>query len=103
MHKHWGHKFNHIKLKQDIENNGFKVVLFMRLFPFMPASIVNIGSGLSKIKAKDYVIATFIGNTVFVFLLSLFSAGVISLEYQNTIYFILTICIGFCWYKNTEA
>ncbi|ADU31310.1 TVP38/TMEM64 family protein [Evansella cellulosilytica] len=89
----WGHKYNHLRFKQQIEQNGFKVILFMRLFPFMPASIVNIGSGLSKIKAKDYVLATFIGNTVFVFLLSLFSAGVIALEYQNTIYVLLTISL----------
>lgn len=87
----WGDKYNHKKIKQRIEENGFKVILFMRLFPFMPASIVNIGSGLSKIKARDYVLATLIGNTVFVFLLSLFSAGVIALEYQNTVYLILSI------------
>ncbi|MDG5785876.1 VTT domain-containing protein [Evansella sp. AB-P1] len=89
----WGHQYNHLKFKQQIEQNGFKVVLFMRLFPFMPASIVNIGSGLSKIKAKDFVLATFIGNTVFVLLLSLFSVGVIALEYQNAIYVLLTISL----------
>ncbi len=91
--QNWAHKYNHMKLKQKFENNGFKAVLIMRLLPVMPASIVNIGSGLSKVKAKDYILATLIGNIVFVFILSLFSAGVIALEHQNTVYAILTVLL----------
>ncbi|NJP37467.1 TVP38/TMEM64 family protein [Bacillus luteus] len=90
FHK-WGMKYNHLTIKQKIENNGFKFVLWLRLFPFMPASVINIGCGLSNIKAKDYITATFIGNTIFVFMLALFSEGVIALEYQYTIYIVLTI------------
>ncbi len=89
--QNWAEKYNHLEFKRKVEKNGFKVVLFLRLFPFMPASIVNIGSGLSKISARDYIFATFIGNTVFVFILSLFSAGVIALQHQYTLYIFISL------------
>ncbi|EGL81419.1 SNARE associated protein [Caldalkalibacillus thermarum TA2.A1] len=89
----WAQKYNHLTFKQKIENNGFMTVLLCRLFPFMPASVVNIVGGLSNIKARDYLSATLIGNTIFVFILSLFSIGVISLEHQYVIYLVLTTLI----------
>lgn len=89
----WIKKFKHLKITQKIEKNGFNVVLFMRLLPFAPSSLVNIGSGLSNIKARDYTLATFFGNAIFVFVLSLFSVGLISLERQLTVYAALTMIV----------
>ncbi|UJF34125.1 TVP38/TMEM64 family protein [Paenibacillus hexagrammi] len=43
------------------ENNGFMVVLYMRLMPFFPFDGVSYGAGLSKIRASDYTWATLIG------------------------------------------
>ncbi len=43
------------------EEHGFKVILFMRLVPLFQYDAVNFGSGLSKIKFKDYALASFIG------------------------------------------
>lgn len=43
------------------EVHGFKVVLFMRLIPLFQYDAVNFGSGLSKVKFRDYIIATPVG------------------------------------------
>ncbi len=43
------------------ERHGFKAVLFVRLIPLFPFNIVNYGAGLSKIKFKDFFLATFVG------------------------------------------
>lgn len=89
----WTKKYNHLKFKQDIERNGFKFVLLTRLLPFVPSSLINIVSGISNIKAREYIFATFIGNTTFVFILSLFSVGVISLERKLIVYVLLSTFI----------
>ena len=43
------------------EKHGFKAVLFVRLIPLFPFNIVNYGAGLSKIKFKDFLLATSVG------------------------------------------
>lgn len=43
------------------EVHGFKVVLFMRVIPLFQYDAVNFGSGISKIKFRDYAPASFIG------------------------------------------
>ena len=43
------------------EVHGFKLVLFMRLIPLFQYDAVNFGSGISKIKFRDYALASFIG------------------------------------------
>ncbi|MBI5181629.1 MAG: TVP38/TMEM64 family protein [Nitrospirae bacterium] len=43
------------------ERHGFKAVLFVRLIPLFPFNMVNYGAGLSKIKFKDFFLATFVG------------------------------------------
>jgi uncharacterized membrane protein YdjX (TVP38/TMEM64 family) len=45
-----------------IQNNGFKVVLLMRLEPvFIPFALLNYGLGLTQVKLRDYVLASWIG------------------------------------------
>jgi uncharacterized membrane protein YdjX (TVP38/TMEM64 family) len=43
------------------ERHGFKAVLFVRLIPLFPFNMVNYGAGLSKIKFKDFFLATSVG------------------------------------------
>jgi uncharacterized membrane protein YdjX (TVP38/TMEM64 family) len=43
------------------EDNGFMVVLYMRLMPFFPFDGVSYGAGLSKVRSWDYTWATLIG------------------------------------------
>lgn len=57
----WLHKGKIKQFDEGIEKNGFRMMLFMRLIPLFQYDAVNFGSGLSKIKFRDYVLATFIG------------------------------------------
>lgn len=52
-------KFNN--LNEKLQNNGFVTVLFFRLVPLVPYEVLNYVSGLSKIKFKDYFLATLLG------------------------------------------
>lgn len=44
-----------------IEENGFGVVLFLRLAPIFPFNGLNFGLGLTKVTFKDYFWGTFAG------------------------------------------
>jgi len=45
-----------------IGNNGFKLVLLMRLQPvFLPFAILNYALGLTRVRLRDYVLASWIG------------------------------------------
>ena len=43
------------------EQSGLKYLLIMRFFGLPPYDVVNFGSGLSKVKFRDFIIATPIG------------------------------------------
>lgn len=72
-------------LRQKIESKGFFFVLLLRLFPFMPTSIINIVAGVSSVRFTHYLIATVIGNSFFLFILSLVPLGVLSIELEYII------------------
>lgn len=44
-----------------LAKNGFLAILFLRVIPLAPYEVLNYASGLSRIKFKDYFLATFIG------------------------------------------
>lgn len=44
-----------------VEKNGFLVVFILRLIPLVPFDVISYGSGLSKIKFKDFILATTVG------------------------------------------
>lgn len=49
------------EIQDKLDQNGFKVILFMRLIPIFPWEVINYASGLSKMKYRDYILATMIG------------------------------------------
>lgn len=56
-----------------IAENGFKIVLLMRLNPvFIPFAILNYALGLSRVSLRDYILASWIGmlpaTTLYVYL-----------------------------------
>jgi uncharacterized membrane protein YdjX (TVP38/TMEM64 family) len=57
------HEFN-----KRMETEGFFYVLLGRLISFFPSSIVNYGGGISKIKMRDFVLATLIGKFPIIFI-----------------------------------
>jgi uncharacterized membrane protein YdjX (TVP38/TMEM64 family) len=44
-----------------IEKRGFLFILTLRLIPLVPFDVISYGAGLSKIKYKDFALATSIG------------------------------------------
>lgn len=56
-----------------IAKNGFKIVLLMRLDPiFLPFAVLNYALGLTRVRLRDYVLASWIGmlpaTTLYVYL-----------------------------------
>ncbi|MEY7999931.1 TVP38/TMEM64 family protein [Clostridium sp. Mt-5] len=53
-----------------VEKKGFLIVFTLRLIPLVPFDIISYGAGLSKIKFKDFLLATTIGIIpgVFIFI-----------------------------------
>ncbi|MBC8183874.1 TVP38/TMEM64 family protein [candidate division KSB1 bacterium] len=57
----WLHKGKIKSFDEGIEKNGFRMMLFMRLIPLFQYDAVNFGGGLSKMKFRDFFLASFIG------------------------------------------
>lgn len=49
------------RFEQTIQNNGFMVVLYLRLIPLIPFDSINYSLGLSSVKLKSYMVATYLG------------------------------------------
>lgn len=57
----WLHKGKIKSFDDGIEKNGFRMMLFMRLIPLFQYDAVNFGGGLSKVKFRDFFLASLIG------------------------------------------
>src|SRR5690606_12700719 len=44
-----------------VGENGFKIVLLLRLSPFFPFNLLNYALGLTRVKLRTYVLASFLG------------------------------------------
>ncbi|MEW6058477.1 MAG: VTT domain-containing protein [Bdellovibrionota bacterium] len=62
----WGHKLE--GLNKRIEKGGLKMLLIMRLIPMLPFNATNYASGISRLKTRDYVLATALGTLPLTFL-----------------------------------
>lgn len=69
-------KFNSID--QAVEKRGFVTVLLIRLIPNVAWDIQNLALGLTKVKFRDYALATFIGILPGSFALVYFGSSFIS-------------------------
>jgi uncharacterized membrane protein YdjX (TVP38/TMEM64 family) len=57
----WLHKGRIKQFDDKAAENGFKLILFIRLVPLFQYDAVNFGAGLSKIRLRDFALASFIG------------------------------------------
>lgn len=57
----WLHKGKIKSFDEGTEKHGFRMMLFVRLIPLFQYDAVNFGSGLSKMKFREYALASFIG------------------------------------------
>ncbi|WP_223700873.1 TVP38/TMEM64 family protein [Sutcliffiella deserti] len=80
-------------LIEKLEQNGFFFVFLMRLFPFAPSSIINTASGISSIKMSHFLLATTLGNMLYLGLLSAITIGLLSEEIQG--YLIISLLLAF--------
>lgn len=48
-------------LDEKLAKNGFMTILFFRVIPLVPYEVLNYAGGLSRVKFKDYFLATFLG------------------------------------------
>lgn len=75
---------------EKIEQNGFMVMFFLRLIPIVPFNILNYAMGLTRIRFKDYLIATFIGIIPGTFVYTFFGS---SLSNMNPVHIIIAIVL----------
>jgi len=57
----WLHKGRIKQFDDKAAENGFKLILLIRLVPLFQYDAVNFGAGLSKIRFRDFAAASFIG------------------------------------------
>ncbi len=48
-------------IDEAVGRDGFKIVLLLRLSPVFPFSLLNYALGLTRVRLRDYVLASFIG------------------------------------------
>ncbi len=76
-----GNRFTDVVAKR-VEDNGFLFVLYLRLIPIFPVSGVNYISGLTTVRYRDYVLATFLGMLPGTFLFVYLSAAAIEIKHN---------------------
>ena len=58
--KHTKEKLDNIE--EMINSNGFFIIFMLRLIPLFPFDIISYGAGLTSVKYKDFILATFLGT-----------------------------------------
>lgn len=48
-------------LDEGIADHGFQVIFFLRLIPLIPFNLLNYAAGLSRVRLRHYVLATYVG------------------------------------------
>ncbi len=91
-------------IKKKAEENGFMYVFVARVFPLVPTSIINMVSGVSSIKFKDFIIATGLGNLIYFFILSLVPLGFLNGTLDQYVLFLVAglAIITFFIYKKAK-
>ena len=64
---HWYNRFN---------ENGFRWLLYLRLFPLSNATVTNTIGGISRMRTRDFLAATFIGYLPLTIVFALFGSSV---------------------------
>jgi uncharacterized membrane protein YdjX (TVP38/TMEM64 family) len=84
-----------------IEKNGFKAVVLLRLQPVLPFNILNYALGLTRIRLRDYMLASLIGmfhaTVLYVYLGSVMNDILISCADCHTSWWLSVSCWGAGW------
>ena len=65
-------------LDEKTASSGFQTILTLRLLPAIPFNALNFGAGMSKIRYKDYMLATIIGMVPGTFAYTYFADALLS-------------------------
>ena len=66
------------KFDEKSERHGFRLMLYLRMVPFLPFISINFGAGLSKIKFSDFFWGTSIGILPSLCIVTYFASSLIS-------------------------
>lgn len=71
---------------QKIGENGFGVVLFLRLIPLFPFNGLNFALGITRVRLPEYILGTFLGIIPGSFILAYFGASLAEMNVVNIIF-----------------
>lgn len=72
-------------LKNDLEEHGFKSVLFIRLIPGLNFDFITYICAKTKVNLLKFLLATFVGTIPGSMMFSFFGSSLLSLELENLI------------------
>jgi uncharacterized membrane protein YdjX (TVP38/TMEM64 family) len=82
---------------EDTEKHGFGFILFLRLVPIFPYEGINYGAGLTKIRYREYLLATLLGIIPAAFAYNFFGDFLIKIIdpfYVIPVYIVLFVIVG---------
>ena len=83
---------------QKLESSGLPVVLFLRIAPIFPFNGLNFALGLTRVKARDYIIGTLVGIIPGSFVLAYFGNAVTEFSIMGIIFAVLLfLALVFSW------
>lgn len=91
VEKHLGGRAE--KMDKKIKKHGFLTVLLIRLIPNVAWDIQNLSLGLTRVKFRDYFLATFLGIMPGSFALVFFGSSFIKVIYNPKNFWILGVAI----------
>lgn len=77
------------EFNEQLGENGFTIVLTIRLIGIPPPELINYAAGLSKISFRDFVLAVMIGSTPVVVLFVLTGDRLINLDFRDPLLYSL--------------
>lgn len=76
-------------------NHGFKTILVSRIIAVVPSSLINLAAGISRLKGRSFILATWIGNLWIAFIESLLGHYLIHFEkHSGKLLIILVIVLA---------
>ncbi|TXL64009.1 TVP38/TMEM64 family protein [Cerasibacillus terrae] len=85
------------KVTKWVERHGFGPLFVLLCFPFSPSSVINVVSGLSKIRVYQYVLAILLGKAVMIFSMAYVGSSIIEFAKNPQKTILIAIFIGMFW------
>jgi uncharacterized membrane protein YdjX (TVP38/TMEM64 family) len=63
------------QLSRRLARHGLDAIIFLRIVPILPFTLVNLVAGASHLRFRDYALGTMIGMTPGIFFITLFQTG----------------------------